>query len=254
MMLIDATEPAPVAITNPSGGSRLVLIGDHAGNRVPASLDALGLPPAELSRHIALDIGVSGLGAMLSKALDAPFIEQVYSRLVIDCNRDPGRADAMPQVSDGTIIPGNAALSPEHRQARVAEVHAPYQDAIARILAERDAGGRQAVLVALHSFTPVMAGVARQWHCGVLYDGGDTRLALAVLGRLRGEEALVVGDNEPYAMQGTDHTVPRHAYAARRPYVEFEVRQDLIADADGQARWCAIIAGVLTDALRGFEG
>ncbi len=253
MMLIDATEPAPVAITNPSGASRFLLIADHAGNRVPRSLHDLGLPPAELSRHIGIDIGVSGLGAMLSEALDAPFVEQVYSRLVIDCNRDPDRADAIVEASDGTVIPGNAALSTQDRQARVAEVHAPYQDAIARILADRDIGGRPAILVALHSFTPVMAGVARRWHCGVLYDGGDTRLALAALERLRAERSLVVGDNEPYAMQGTDHTVPRHAYAARRPYVEFEVRQDLIADAGGQADYCGIIAAVLTDALRDFE-
>lgn len=248
MKLIDATEPAPVAITNPSGASRFLLIADHAGNRVPRSLNALGLPPDELSRHIAIDIGVSGLGAMLSKALDAPFIEQVYSRLVIDCNRDPDRADAIVEASDGTTVPGNSALSAEARQARIAEVHAPYQDAIARTLRERDAGGEPAILVALHSFTPVMAGVARRWHCGVLYDGGDTRLALAMLKRLRDDPSLVVGDNEPYAMQGTDHTVPRHAYAACRPYVEFEVRQDLIADADGQARWCQIIADVLGDA------
>lgn len=253
MMLLDASEPAPARITNPSGPSRFLLIADHAGNRVPASLDALGLPEAELSRHIGIDIGVSGLGALLSRALDAPFVEQVYSRLVIDCNRDPDRPDAVPKVSDGTVIPGNAALSVEQRQARVAEIQAPYQHAIARMLAERDADGGQTVLVALHSFTPVMAGVARRWHCGILYDGGETRLALAALNRLRRESALVVGDNEPYAMQGTDHTVPRHAYAARRPYVEFEVRQDLIADAEGQAEWCDIIAAVLADALQDVD-
>lgn len=247
MTLIDAREPAPVVVTNRSGTSRIVLIADHAGNRVPRSLHALGLPPEELSRHIAIDIGVSGLGAMLSEALDAPLVEQVYSRLVIDCNRDPERADAIVRVSDGTAIPANAALSAEARQARVAEVHAPYQDAIADILAERDARGAQAVLVALHSFTPVMAGVARRWHCGVLYDGGDTGLALRALDRLRREAELVVGDNEPYAMQGTDHTVPRHAYAARRPYVEFEVRQDLIAGSAGQAEWSERLAKVLRD-------
>lgn len=249
MTLIDPTEPAPVRITNANGASRFVLIGDHAGNRVPRALNDLGLPQAELARHIGIDIGVSGLGARLSEALDAPFIEQVYSRLVIDCNRDPDRADAVPLASDGTVIPGNAALSDASRAVRVAQVHAPYQHAIAHVLAERDASGNQAVLVALHSFTPVMAGVARRWHCGVLYDGGETSLALRALDRLRQEAAFVVGDNEPYAMQGTDHTVPRHAYSARRPYVEFEVRQDLIADAAGQAEWSERLAAVLKDIL-----
>ena len=71
-------------------------------------------------------------------------------------------------------------------------------------------------------------------------------LATAELGRndLRREPGLTVGDNEPYAMSGIDHTVPRHAYPARR-YVEFEVRQDLIVTPAGQADWADRLARIL---------
>lgn len=157
------------------------------------------------------------------------------------------REDAVAAVSDGTWVPGNAGLSEEDRVARAAAIHAPYHAAIAGQLAERDAAGRPTVLVALHSFTPVMAGVVRPWDVGVLYEGGDVRFALALLTRLQGD--LVVGDNEPYRMDETDYTVPLHGFAARRPYAELEIRQDHLADGTGQAKWAAILGQALVGAL-----
>jgi len=242
--LLGLNDPDPVQIVNPGGRSDLLLIGDHAGNVVPAALGSLGIGLDDLVRHIGWDIGIAGLGTALAAMLDAVFIRQTYSRLVIDCNRDPARADAMPAVSDGTRIPANEALTDADRAARVAAIHAPYQAAIAAELTRRDAGGRQTHLVSLHSFTPAMAGVARPWQVGVLHDRGELSLTHRTLSRLRADPALTVGDNEPYRMDGIDHTVPRHAYPDR-PYVELEVRQDLLADAAGVAAWAARLATVL---------
>jgi predicted N-formylglutamate amidohydrolase len=56
-------------------------------------LAILGIAEAECERHIALDIGIAGLGRLLADALDATLIQQNYSRLVIDCNRPLGRGD-----------------------------------------------------------------------------------------------------------------------------------------------------------------
>ncbi len=242
--LLGHNDPDPVQIVNPDGRSDLLLIGDHAGNVVPGALGSLGIGPDDLSRHIGWDIGIAGLGEALAAMLDAVFIRQTYSRLVIDCNRDPARADAMPAVSDGTRIPANEGLTDADRAARVAAIHAPYQAAIAAELARRDAGGRRTQLVSLHSFTPVMAGVARPWQVGVLHDRGDLSLTHRTLARLRTDPALTVGDNEPYRMDGIDHTVPHHAYPDR-PYVELEVRQDLLADAAGVTAWAQRLATVL---------
>ena len=243
--MLDTDEPEATATVNPHGTSPFVLIGDHGGKAVPRALDRLGLTDAELARHIGWDIGVTALGHDLAARLDAVFVHQLYSRLVIDCNRDPAAPDAMPAVSDRTVIPANAAIDDEARAARVAAIHTPYHAAIAAEIARRAAAGQATALVALHSFTPVMRGVARPWHVGILHNGANDRLARAMLGGLRGEGDLVVGDNEPYAMDRIDYTIPRHAFASHLPYVEIEVRQDLLADERGIAAWAARLARLL---------
>ncbi len=247
--MLSKDEPEPAAIVNPHGTSPFLLIGDHGGKRVPRALANLGLTDAELSRHIGWDIGVTKLGERLSAALDATFIHQLYSRLVIDCNRDPAAVDAMPLVSDGAPIPANAALDHAARTARVAAIHAPYQAAIGETVARRSAAGQTTALIALHSFTPIMQGFARPWQCGILHNGANDTLARAMLDVLRAEGDLVVGDNEPYAMDRIDYTVPRHAFAARLAYAEIEVRQDLLADAAGIVAWAARLARLLPAAL-----
>lgn len=239
---------APCLVQNPAGRSAFLLIGDHAGCEVPADLDDLGLPQAQLRRHIGWDIGVAELGAQLSLALDAVFIAQRVSRLVIDCNRDPARSDAICTVSDGVVVPGNAALSDPARQARVDQIFTPYHQRIADELSRRAARRRPTLLVALHSFTPVMAGEPRPWRYGVLHLGASP-FSAAVLAGLRqhlGVEA--VGDNQPYRMDDTDYTVPHHAVDRGLDYVELEVRQDLLSDAAGVAAAAGLLARVLREA------
>lgn len=243
MALLCEGDPPPVRVTNPGGRSSFLLTGDHAGNAVPRAMGSLGLGPGELARHIGWDIGIAGLGRQMAEILDATFVEQRYSRLVIDCNRQPDRPDAVPAVSDGTVVPANADPGDRDRQARIRSIHSPYHRKVAELLADRIG----VTMVALHSFTPVMDGIARPWDIGILYDGGDTSFAGTLLGRLRSRGDLTVGDNQPYRMDETDYSVPRHAYAARRPYAEVEVRQDHLTDSAGQARW----AHILADALRG---
>ena len=245
--LLAADEPGPAIVGAGRGDSAFVIVADHAGNAIPRALGDLGLGDEERSRHIAWDIGVAGLAEALAERLGAPLVRQSYSRLVIDCNRDPARADAIPEVSDGCAIPGNAGLAEADRAARIAAIHAPYHAAIAEALA----GLSAPIVIALHSFTPAMNGLARPWHAGVLHDRGDTRFSDAVLAGLRERLDAPVGDNQPYAMGGIDFTVPHHCYAANRPYAEIEVRQDLIANADGQQRWADLLAGVLLSALNG---
>ena len=245
--LLTADDPTPVVVLNPAAPSPFLLTGDHAGIAIPKSLDRLGLSDADLARHIACDIGVAAIGRLLAEQLDAVFIHQAYSRLVIDCNRDPAAPDAMPAVSDGTAIPGNIALSgDDDRATRVAAIHAPYHAAIAAEIARREALGQPTIFVALHSFTPVMAGVARPWDIGILHDGGDPTFARAVLAALAAQPGFVTGDNEPYHMDDTDHSVPRHAYPRRLPYVEVEFRQDHLAAAGGPALWADRFAHALT--------
>ena len=253
-MTASVAEASPVIVENPGGKSPLLLLGDHAGRAIPKALGDMGLPAEEMDRHIAWDIGIAGLGLRLAALLDACFIRQRYSRLVIDCNRDPARPDAIPEISDRTPIPANLALPPAQRRWRRDLVFQPYHDRIAQELVGRGRQGRRSALVALHSFTPVMSGVARQWRYGVLHNN-DSDLSRAVLARLRAEAGpAAVGDNEPYAMDGVDFTVPHHAGGHGLDYVELEIRQDLIADDIGQRKAATMLAPVLLSAMADVGG
>jgi predicted N-formylglutamate amidohydrolase len=245
--LLGPGDPSPVIVTNPSGFSPFLLLGDHAGRAIPRRLGDLGLPPGALDRHIAWDIGVEGLGLRLSTELDACFIRQTYSRLVIDCNRRPGEADSIPTASDSVAIPGNLGLGSADIAARVNDVWRPYQDGVARLLEERQGLGRETRLVSLHSFTPKMGGESRPWRYGVLHRG-DSALSARMLALLRAEFGDQAGDNQPYAMDGTDATIPLHADPRGLDYLELEVRQDLIEDDDGQDAAAAVITRLLRSA------
>jgi predicted N-formylglutamate amidohydrolase len=243
--LLDADEPAPVMTVREGGRSNILIACDHAGRRIPRRLGTLGLAEPDLSRHIAWDIGAWGVSLKLSEALDACAVGQVYSRLAIDCNRQPSVASSIPEVSEATPIPGNVGLTEADREARSAAIHQPYHDALGAVLAARRAAGRPTMLLAMHSFTPVYKGFVRPWHAGVLFNRDD-RIARVVLELLRAEPGLEVGENEPYAVSdATDYTVPVHAEPHHLPHLELEVRQDLIADEAGEAHWAALLARLL---------
>ncbi|WP_397414152.1 N-formylglutamate amidohydrolase [Phenylobacterium sp.] len=229
-------------VLRPAAPSRYLLVGDHAGLAIPPGLEGLGVGPADLRRHIACDLGVEGLGSELSRRLDATFIHQRWSRLVIDCNRHPDHPGSIVTESDGTRVPGNANLSAEARALRLRAIFEPYHAAIAAAL---DAGPAT-TLVALHSFTPAMQRQARPWRMGVLHRA-DSALSLRVLGRLRAQlGAAAVGDNQPYQMDGTDFTVPHHCDPRGIDYLELEVRQDELADPAGCTAMAALIAEALS--------
>jgi predicted N-formylglutamate amidohydrolase len=250
--LLEPGEPDPVILLHEGGASDFFLACDHAGRAFPRRLERLGLSEEESRRHIAWDIGVGAVGRLLSQRLDAALALQAYSRLVIDCNRDPKVPTSIPEVSENTEIPGNQGLDRSERAARAAAIFRPYHEAIAQALDRRKAAGRASILVALHSFTAVFKGLKRPWHAGVLYNR-DPRLARPLLARLSGEEGLFLGDNEPYRVSDeTDYTIPRHGERRGLLHVEIEIRQDLIAEAEGQALWAERLARLLPLAYDDF--
>lgn len=208
----------------------VLLIGDHASAHVPDDID-LGIDAALLREHIAIDLGVAEVAALLveSGAVDAAILGGV-SRLVVDCNRDEDAPGAIPIASDGHAIPGNA-LDHDGREARMARFFRPYHDHIAATIAAH----RPAMILSLHSFTPSLASdpeQVRPWHVGVLYNEDD-RLAVPAIAALA-EEGLTVGDQLPYSGKLLNATMNRHAEADFIPYVGIEMRQDLVGDAAGQ--------------------
>ncbi len=252
--LIGADEPPPFFEERRDGRSSFVIVVDHASARVPGRLGDLGLPQPQLQRHIAWDIGALAVAREVAAALDASLVAQNYSRLVIDCNRDPRVAASIPAVSESTGIPGNTGLSEAQQLARREQIFDPYHNHIRALLDERAAAGRPTILVAQHSMTDIFKGVRREMHAAVLYNR-DRRFAVLVLEMLRREPDLVIADNQPYFVSDeTDYTIPRHGEARGLPHVEIEIRQDLLLEEAGQREWAARITRVLRDAERAFYG
>jgi predicted N-formylglutamate amidohydrolase len=243
--LLSAEDVPPVHEVNAAGGSPFLFTCDHFGRLIPQGLGDLGLGEDELTRHIAWDIGIAAVADRLARELDAHLIAQRYSRLVIDCNRPPSAASSIPRLSEATTIPGNEAISREEAELRRRAIFDPYHGRIGQIIDARQREGRPTILVSLHSFTPVYAGVVRPWHIGTLYHR-DTTLPPLLLTALRKEGDLVVGDNAPYAVSDTtDYTIPVHGEARGLINTGIEIRQDLIADQAGQQQWAERLARIL---------
>jgi len=245
--LLEADEPPPVVEYRRGGRSPFVIAVDHAGRRIPRRLCNLGLPLSELERHTAWDLGALAVAMRVSAALDAPLVAQEYSRLVIDCNRTPGSETSIPKMAESLEVPGNVGLSEEEVAARRTEIFEPYHARLRTVLQQRQSARRPTILVTQHTMTNILKGVRRQMHAAVLYEH-DRRFAGIVLEMLRRREELLIAENEPYLVQLTHYTVPRHAEAQGLPYVEIEIRQDLVTDETGQGEWAYRIAEALEDA------
>ena len=220
--------------------SGLLLVADHASARIPADID-LGIPPDLLRLHVASDIGSAALGERLCGLLGMPGVFAAVSRLVVDLNRGEDAESMMPAMSDGHPIPGNATLDADGREARLARFFRPYHAAIdAQIEAHRPW-----LLVSLHSFTPRLASAPdpRPWEVGILYNEDDraARIALPLLAAA----GIVTGDNQPYSGRVLNATMNRHGEGRGIAYVNIEVRQDLIEDPAGVARWAERLAPVI---------
>ena len=229
------TDRTAVGVQNEDGCSQIVLVCEHASNYIPPRLERLGLPPDKLTDHIAWDPGALGVAEKLSDLLDAPLVYANVSRLVLDINRQPGHPGSIVKLSETTEIPGNASLLDVERSARRRAIYEPFHAALDLVIAKRQQ--RWPWVISIHSFTPVYKGVKRPWHVGILHDE-DTRLSHQLLGALRRDRALVVGDNEPYAPNdGVYHTIARHTVPFGFAGAMIEIRNDLISDSHGEEDW-----------------
>jgi predicted N-formylglutamate amidohydrolase len=239
-------------VENRDGAGRFVIVCDHASNFIPPEYGTLGLSETDSATHIAWDPGALGVSRHLARELDAPLVHATVSRLVVDCNRPPDAPDLIATTSETTTIPGNARVSEEERRRRIATVHAPYHAAVEKLLNERVAAGRETVLIAVHSYTPVYRGAPRPWEIGVIFDH-DRRISDPLISMLRAE-GLEVGVNEPYApADRVYYTLARHGEARGLAPAMIEIRNDLIASADQQRDWAQLLARMLRGLNVGAE-
>lgn len=234
-----------------AGRGPILLLCDHASNFIPDIFGALGLTQDSLASHFAWDPGVAGVTRQISALLDCPAILASASRLLIDCNRDPGDWDSIVEMGETTPIPGNVGLSPAARAARAAAFHTPFHDCID---AARIAGAaRLKAMVSIHSFTPVYRGEQRPWQIGLVHDQ-DHRIAHSLAQRLRADRGLTIGDNEPYGPgDGVYYTLTRHAERHGLAALMIEIRNDLIATEAGQSTWAQRLAPMLLDVVKSLD-
>jgi len=235
------SEEAFRIVGEPRAGG-ILIVSDHASNRVPDDID-LGIDPALLGEHVALDIGVATIAErMVAQSGVAAFLGNV-SRLVCDFNREEESPGLIPHSSDGHAVPGNL-FDLAGREARIERFYRPYHDALANLLEQAP----PKLIVSLHSFTPNLKSrpeEQRPWQVGVLYNRDDRAARLAI--PLLLAEGLIVGDQQPYSGTLLNATMNRHAEARGLPYVGIEVRQDLIADPAGQAEWAGRLARIANE-------
>ncbi len=230
----------------------LLILCDHADNRIPSPYGKLGLSPEDLNRHIAFDIGAAGVAERLAEILGVPALLTRFSRLLIDPNRGLDDPTLVMQLSDGRIVPGNAGIDQTEIEARIRRYYAPYHHAIETAIDTATAAGKPPVLLAVHSFTQAWKSVPRPWHVAVLRDK-DPRLALPLLTGLQALPGITVGDNVPYTGKLRGDTLYRHGTARGLAHALVELRQDLILGPEGQAEWAEHLAHVLRGVLEAAD-
>lgn len=226
----------------------LVLLCDHARNVFPPGYGTLGLPAAQLKRHIAYDIGAEAITKHLAVSLGVPAVHTHYSRLLIDPNRGADDPTLIMRLSDGAIVPGNRHLDAAERDKRIALYYRPYHAAVGRVLDQCVATGVTPAILSIHSFTESWKAVPRPWHAGILWDN-DPRMAKPLLEALYAEGDLIVGDNQPYHGGLEGDTMWQHGTIRGLAHALIEVRQDLIRDAAGQRAWAGRLARLMRQLL-----
>jgi predicted N-formylglutamate amidohydrolase len=225
-----------------------LIICDHASAAIPEAFNDLGVAAEHRHSHVAWDIGAAAVARGLAARLACPAVLAGVSRLVIDCNRQPGDPQSIPACSCGIDIPGNRAVDDAEADARAEAWFWPYHHQIGVVLGHLWRHGRPPAMISVHSFTPRLHGQDRPWHVGVLWNR-DGRMAAPVLAALSARPGLVAGDNQPYSGREINYSLDTHAGAAGLPHVSFELRQDLIADPLGAERWAGLLAEVLVPVL-----
>ena len=227
----------------------ILIVGDHASKFIPDDVD-LDLTQMQRESHIAWDIGVAGVAEILVTRYGCSAILAGTSRLVVDLNRYADEAAVIPIVSDGIALCANQ-ISESAKAERLQKYYHPYHDALQGLIVQLS----PKLLLSLHSFTPQLSAnpeEKRPWEISVLYNQDDRAARIAVP---EFENAgLCVGDQQPYSGKALNATMNRHGEGNNIPYLGIEMRQDFVADREGQARFAALLANTcrkITEMLGG---
>lgn len=229
---MDALRPSPPPPPSgpnhrviPGAPGGLLLLCEHAGFGLVEGVD-LGPGDARILRsHWGWDPGAAALTEWLAAALGCPAVLSTCSRLVVDVNRPLDAPDLCRAQAEGHVLGFNQALDGPALDAR----HALWRD-YHRGVDRQIRACAPTALLSIHSFTQRYLDQVRTLELGVLFDHANARRAERFAARV---PARRVEPNAPYSgMQGMIYSVHRHGVAHGLPYLELEVRNDLLDPPD----------------------
>lgn len=237
----DITQPYTIIKSN---NTRILFICDHASNTIPSKYENLGLSKKLLSEHISYDIGAAGLTQKMANLMNSQAILSDFSRLLIDPNRSVDDPTSIMRFADKFIIPGNRSITDQDVMLRINEFYNQYHKKIEEVLISLLNDSIVPILISIHSFTRKFRDKIRPWEISILWDSDD-RISEPLIDLLERDNNYVIGNNQPYKGYLRGDTLHTHATSRGLPHVLIEIRNDLIADDDGQEK----IANYLTKKL-----
>jgi predicted N-formylglutamate amidohydrolase len=225
---------------------------EHASARIPPPLSRR-IAAADrrwLATHWALDLGAAAVTRELARRTGSAAVLSRVSRLVCDANRPPEAGDWIRLDVQGHPLGFNRGVDEGERRRRLRLYHEAYHRGVDRALA----GLRPVTLVSVHSFTPRLGGERRTMEAGVLFDERHERAARRLARRLA-RDGLRTALNRPYSgRRGMIHSVQLHGRAHGLPYLELELRQDLIDSSPRARAMGRRLAGLLLSVLPEVAG
>lgn len=227
----------------------LILSCEHAGNVIPEEYNALGIGPEILDDHWGWDIGAWATVLRIASKTGVTALGSLYSRLLIDLNRDRKNQTLIVDSVEGLEIPGNRKLSRAEVESRIARYYSPYHDTLARLCqVYRKHHGRAFALVSIHSFTGEWANQDRDFDLGILFDELNADVGLALIEELN-KQGLRARANEPYSgMRGEIYSAEHHGSRNEILYFEIEMNQSAVNNEKKRRR----MGDALSTILPGF--
>lgn len=235
----------------PGGRNRdIVLICEHANNRIPAAWNNLGLPEAFLDTHYGFDLGSKALTLEIARILGATAILSGYSRLFLDYNRKSHDPACIRPDMGGIPIPRNLGVDDEERRLRERIAREPVERAIEDWV--EGCKSKAKAVISIHSFSPVWELAYRTCEIGVMWRADD-RLSRRLIQSIGDTGTLRVEDNMPYSFKAGDwFTLDRHGIGIGVPNAYIEVRNNLIADEQSLGRVARALSKAIEEASRAF--
>ncbi|CEG58104.1 N-formylglutamate amidohydrolase [Legionella fallonii] len=151
----------------------LVISCEHAVDTVPGQyLPLFASFKPLLASHRGIDFGALTIAEYLTKQIPSDFIKATCTRLLIDCNKSINHPRCFSEVTQN--------LSTEEKQKIMDNYYWPFRLQTMDIIKHHIEHGSQVLHLSVHSFTPILNGIARNADIGILYDpqrSSEKRLA-----------------------------------------------------------------------------